>query len=106
MSGTLSPGVYGYEDDPIVQNSVFAHDISERMRVPKRIKATGEYFDENELLGNGNGMSAWNYQNKIDMNVPDRIVVLGQDQHLGKYSHESFFPEFVIALRYVTHNSY
>ncbi|XP_063700628.1 transport and Golgi organization protein 11 isoform X2 [Culicoides brevitarsis] len=86
MSGTLSPGVYGYEDDPIVQSSVYTHDISERMRVPKRIKATGDFYDENELLSNGNGMPAWNYQNKIDMNVPDRIVVLGQDQHLGTKS--------------------
>lgn len=94
MSGTLSAGVYGYEDDPIVQQSMTTYDLSERMRVPKRIKATGEYYDENELLGNGNGMSAWNYQNKIDMNVPDRIVVLGQDQHLGKYLHETIFQQF------------
>lgn len=85
MSGTLSPQVYGYEDDPIVQTSAYTHDISERMRVPKRIKATGEYFEDNELLANGNGVAEWNYQNKFDMNVPDRIVVLGQDQHLGEF---------------------
>lgn len=87
MSRSLSSPIYGYEDDPIVQTSAFTHDISEKMRVPKRIHATGEYFDDNELLaanGNGGGItSAWNYSNKLDMQVPDRIIVAGQDQHLG-----------------------
>lgn len=71
------------------QNAAFTHDISEQMRVPKRIRATGgSYFDdEPELLSNGNGeINSWNYHNKIEMNVPDRIVVLGQDQHLGTKS--------------------
>lgn len=62
-------------------------DISDKMRVPKRIKATGEVSDEDHLLSNQNGIiNSWNYSNKIDMNVPDRIVVLGQDQHLGTRS--------------------
>lgn len=87
MSQSMTHNSYGFEDDPIVQTSVFTHDISERMRVPKRIRANGEVFEDNELLANGNGVSAWNYRDKIDMNVPDRIVVLGQDQHLGKWAH-------------------
>lgn len=86
MARSASPGGYSnYEDDSLFQNAVFTHDISEQMRVPKRIRATGDYFDEHELLSNGNGeINSWNYHDKIEMNVPDRIVVLGQDQHLGE----------------------
>lgn len=86
MARSVSPGGYSnYEDDSLFQNAAFTHDISEQMRVPKRIRATGGYFDEHELLSNGNGeINSWNYSDKIEMNVPDRIVVLGQDQHLGK----------------------
>lgn len=68
-------------DDDIY--SEYAHEITDKMRVPKRIKATGEYSDEDRLLSNQNGMiNSWNYHDKIDMNVPDRIVVLGHNQHL------------------------
>ncbi|XP_053680016.1 transport and Golgi organization protein 11 [Anopheles nili] len=88
MARSISPGGYGnYEDDSMFQNAAYAHDISEQMRVPKRIRATGDYYDDQDLLPNGNGeINSWNYHNKIDMNVPDRIVVLGQDQHLGTKS--------------------
>lgn len=84
MARSVSPSGYSnYEDDSLFQNAAFTHDISEQMRVPKRIRATGDYFDEHELLSNGNGeINSWNYHDKIEMNVPDRIVVLGQDQHL------------------------
>lgn len=68
-------------DDDIY--SEYAHEINDKMRVPKRIKATGEYSDEDRLLSNQNGMiNSWNYHDKIDMNVPDRIVVLGHNEHL------------------------
>ncbi|CAO1401759.1 unnamed protein product [Diamesa serratosioi] len=69
-------------------NAKFSEVINDQMRVPKRIRATGEgYFDDHhELLGNGNAMNSWNYHEKLDMNVPDRIVVIGQDQHLGSKS--------------------
>lgn len=89
MARSASPGGFSnYEDDALYQNAAFTHDISEQMRVPKRIRATGgSYYDEPELLSNGNGeINSWNYHNKIEMNVPDRIVVLGQDQHLGTKS--------------------
>jgi mitochondrial fission factor len=53
------------------------------MKVPKRIGANnGALFEHDNF--NGNDISSWNYQQKIDMTVPDRIVVIGQDQHLGK----------------------
>ncbi|KAH8300346.1 hypothetical protein KR044_013343 [Drosophila immigrans] len=70
-------------DDDLYNDAKFAHEINDKMRVPKRIKATGEYSDEDHLLSNQNGlMNSWNYHDKIDMNVPDRIVVLGHNQHL------------------------
>lgn len=85
----------GYEEDPIFQSSHYTQDISEQMRVPKRIKATGEFYDEFETLPNGNSASNnWGYQDKFNMTVPDRIVVLGQDQHLGKLNY-AFFPKFL-----------
>lgn len=76
-----------YEDDPLFQSSHYTKDISEQMRVPKRIKGTGEFYEE-DMWSNGhtNGNSnAWNYQDKFDMTVPDRIVVIGQEQHHGKF---------------------
>ncbi|KAH8401799.1 hypothetical protein KR009_007928 [Drosophila setifemur] len=70
-------------DEDLYSEAKFAHEINDKMRVPKRIKATGEYSDEDLLLSNQNGLiSSWNYHDKIDMNVPDRIVVLGHNQHL------------------------
>lgn len=73
----------GFEEDPIFQKSYYMQDISEQMRVPKRIRATGEHYDDMDHLGNGNS-NHWNYHDKIEMTVPDRIVVMGQDQHLGE----------------------
>uniref|UniRef100_A0A1A9W3N1 Mff-like domain-containing protein n=1 Tax=Glossina brevipalpis TaxID=37001 RepID=A0A1A9W3N1_9MUSC len=70
-------------DEDIYNEAKFAHEINDKMRVPKRIKATGEFSDDDLLLSNQNGMiNSWNYHEKFDMNVPDRIVVLGHNQHL------------------------
>lgn len=90
MARSASPSFSsGFEEDPIFQKSHYMQDISEQMRVPKRIKATGEYYDDFDNMPNGNGGSNhWNYHDKIDMTVPDRIVVIGQDQHLGKSACE------------------
>ncbi|KAG4077714.1 hypothetical protein HA402_004173 [Bradysia odoriphaga] len=88
MARSGSPGFgNGYEEDPIFQNSHYTQDISEQMRVPKRIRATGEYYDDLDHFPYSNGGSNhYSYQDKIDMTVPDRIVVMGQDQHLGTRS--------------------
>lgn len=82
MERSMSPNYSnGYEEDPIFQKTHYTQDISEQMRVPKRIRATGEYNDDiDQNYGNGNG---WHLEQKFDMTVPDRIVVMGQDQHLG-----------------------
>ncbi|XP_068628755.1 transport and Golgi organization protein 11 [Battus philenor] len=56
----------------------YARLISHNMTVPQRIKATGDIADD-ESTPNG-----WDYASeKFDMKVPDRILVLGQDQHIG-----------------------
>lgn len=83
-----SPTNYGFEGDPLLEaymNAKFSEEISEKMRVPKRIimSNNGEEHESHEIL-NGNQMNSWNYYDKLDMTVPDRIVVIGQDQHLGE----------------------
>ena len=83
---STSPTNYGFEGDPMMEaymNAKFSEEISEKMKVPKRITANGQEL-ENEIL-NGNQMNSWNYYEKHDMTVPDRIVVIGQDQHLGEF---------------------
>lgn len=86
---SASDSNYGFEGDPLLEaymNAKFSEEISEKMKVPKRIIMSNNHemhVDNNEIL-NGNGMNSWNYHEKLDMTVPDRIVVIGQDQHLGE----------------------
>lgn len=84
MTTPQSPSrIFNGLDEDVYNDAKFAHEINDRMRVPKRIRATGEYSDEDVLLSNQNGiMNSWNYHDKVDMNVPDRIVVLGHNEHL------------------------
>uniref|UniRef100_A0A1L8DUI7 Putative transport and golgi family organization n=1 Tax=Nyssomyia neivai TaxID=330878 RepID=A0A1L8DUI7_9DIPT len=87
MARSSSPPRFNnYEDDPMFQNVNFTQDISEQMRVPKSIKATGEYFDERDILPGSANLNSWNYSEKLDMTVPDRIVVIGQEKHHGTRS--------------------
>lgn len=53
----------------------FTQEISQKMRVPKRIKV-GEGEAEDDV--NNIPPSAWNHQDKFDMQVPDRILVIGK----------------------------
>lgn len=83
-----SPTNYGFEGDPLLEayrNAKFSEEMSEKMKVPKRLTANGYELDQHEIL-NGNQVNSWNYHEKLDMNVPDRIVVIGDDQHLGELS--------------------
>ncbi|CAL7943528.1 unnamed protein product [Xylocopa violacea] len=53
------------------------------MRVPKSIRVGGDYADEEVAGTNG---SSWNQMvadEKFEMHVPDRILVVGQEQHVG-----------------------
>jgi mitochondrial fission factor len=87
-----SPTHYGFEGDPLMEaynNAKFSAEISDKMKVPKRISANGYEMDQ-ELL-HSNNTASWNYNDKFDMTVPERIVVIGQDQHLGKKFFCFFF---------------
>lgn len=50
-----------------------------------KLKATGDIVDEDNAP---NGLvTGWDYANeKFDMKVPERILVVGQDQHIGNYN--------------------
>jgi hypothetical protein len=83
---STSPPNYDFEGDPLLEaymNAKFSEEISEKMKVPKRISANGEIVQDHHEILNGNNMNSWNYHDeRVDMTVPDRIVVLGQDKHL------------------------
>ncbi|XP_017758067.1 PREDICTED: transport and Golgi organization protein 11 isoform X1 [Eufriesea mexicana] len=81
MSKTYSPTVFNGEADNFYDPN-FTLDINKRMRVPKSIRVSGDYTDEE--IGNTNG-SRWNEitGEKFEMHVPDRILVVGHEQHIG-----------------------
>ncbi|XP_076661422.1 transport and golgi organization 11 isoform X2 [Halictus rubicundus] len=81
MSKTHSPTVFNGEADNFYESN-FALDLNKRMRVPKTIRVSGDYTDEDVVATNG---SAWNQVSaeKYEMHVPERILVVGQEQHIG-----------------------
>lgn len=83
MSGTFSPSRTNgnMELNGYLYGSSPPEDISLRMHVPKRIKANGDVGDEDMYAQNGN--TFWDMPEKFEMSVPDRIMLLGQDQHIG-----------------------
>lgn len=88
---STSPPNYDFDGDPLLEaymNAKFSEEISEKMKVPKRISAAqnGIHDQEHDFFNGHNDMNSWAYNQRVDMTVPDRIVVLGQDQHLGIYS--------------------
>ncbi|XP_033175879.1 transport and Golgi organization protein 11 isoform X2 [Bombus vosnesenskii] len=82
MSKAHSPTVFNGEADNFYDPN-FTLDINKRMRVPKSIRVSGDYTDEEIADTNG---SSWNQivaGDKFEMHVPDRILVVGQEQHVG-----------------------
>ncbi|KOC65486.1 Transport and Golgi organization protein 11 [Habropoda laboriosa] len=82
MSKTHSPTVFNGEADNFFDPN-FSLDINKRMQVPKSIRVSGNYTDEEVTGTNG---SSWNQiipTEKFEMHVPDRILVVGQEQHVG-----------------------
>jgi len=80
MSKAASPTRFSGDYDHFYDPN-FTADISQKMRVPKRIKVDGESDDDQSNAG-----SNWNTalaNEKFDMHVPDRILVAGQEQHIG-----------------------
>lgn len=77
MSKTHSPTHFNGEIDNFYDPN-FDVDINKRMQVPKSIRVNGDYMDQDIALTN---TSAWNQMStmeKLDMHVPERIVVLGE----------------------------
>ncbi|XP_032664344.1 transport and Golgi organization protein 11 [Odontomachus brunneus] len=82
MAKAHSPTHFNAEPDNIYDPN-FTLDINTRMRVPKSIRVNGDYDGDSTTMANG---SAWNQAlaaEKIEMHVPDRILVVGQEQHIG-----------------------
>ncbi|XP_023711885.1 transport and Golgi organization protein 11 [Cryptotermes secundus] len=79
MSKAASPTRFSGELDHFYDPN-FTADISQKMRVPKRIRVDGESDDDQNTGSNWNAMLA---NEKFDMHVPDRILVAGQEQHIG-----------------------
>lgn len=82
MSDTSSPMHFSAEKE--IYDVDFTKDISRKMRVPKKIRGTGDTI-EDELQHNSN-VGGWSgHHDNFDMRVPDRIMVAGQEQHIGLY---------------------
>ncbi|KAK7076510.1 hypothetical protein SK128_001505, partial [Halocaridina rubra] len=78
MSNITSPQRFSGTFDRFYEGH-YEPDITSAMKVPKRIRVTGENDDDPTVnWARYNGMNE-----KFEMNVPDRIVVAGGDQHIG-----------------------
>ncbi|XP_063224156.1 transport and Golgi organization protein 11 [Bacillus rossius redtenbacheri] len=104
MSKAASPTRFSGEYDHFYDPS-FTADISQKMRVPKRIRVDGVLDDEDANAG-----SNWkNDTEKFEMIVPDRILVAGEDRHIGTRApprelvlENSIMPATVESVRVVT----
>lgn len=76
MAKAASPPHYSRDHfyDP-----TYTAEITAKMQVPKRIKVAGGNEDDEDEVGPS---IPWQPE-KIDMRVPDRILVAGQDRHIG-----------------------
>ncbi|XP_071630427.1 transport and Golgi organization protein 11 [Temnothorax longispinosus] len=82
MSKTHSPTHFNGEIDNFYDPN-FSVDINTRMRVPKSIRVNGDYPDEDIAITD---RATWNQipaMEKLEMHVPERILVVGQEQHVG-----------------------
>lgn len=76
MPKAHSPAVFNGGSDNYYDPN-FPIDINQKMKVPKSIRVSGDYSDDDASSINGN----WNQPmpaEKFDMNVPDRILVVGK----------------------------
>ncbi|XP_030746701.1 transport and Golgi organization protein 11 [Sitophilus oryzae] len=73
MSANTSPS--HYTEDAFVTDANFKVEINQKMKVPEKISFN------NDL--NGEVRNSWIKDNFDNMQVPERILVVGQDQHVG-----------------------
>ncbi|CAB0032426.1 unnamed protein product [Trichogramma brassicae] len=79
MANAHSPTRFNGEADSFYDSN-FTLDINQKMRVPKSIRVAGDYMEDD--MPNGNTWTGA-FTEKLEMNVPDRILVVGQEQHIG-----------------------
>lgn len=72
MSSNTSPAHYA--EDAFVTDADFKVDINQKMKVPDKISFNNDI--------NGAVRNSW-VRDNFDMQVPERILVMGQDQHVG-----------------------
>jgi hypothetical protein len=88
MSKAASPTRFSGELDHFYDPN-FTADISQKMRVPKRILVDGESSDDQSSTGSNWNTVAGN--EKLNMHVPERILVIGKtDINLIKPDKEKF----------------
>lgn len=76
MANAHSPTRFNGEADTFFDPN-YTLDINKRMRVPKSIRVSGDFTDED--VPNGTNGNAWNRMSeKFEMHVPDRILVVGK----------------------------
>lgn len=73
MSANTSPT--HYTEDAFVTDANFKVEINQKMKVPDKISFNSDL--------NGDNRMSW-AKDTFDMNVPERILVAGQHQHIGK----------------------
>lgn len=76
MSKLASPTHFKGELDHFY-DPTFTADISQKMQVPKSIRVAGD-GDMDDFQRHNTWLNE-----KFDMHVPDRILVVGEDQHIG-----------------------
>jgi len=76
MSLNSSPAHYKDLEDAFIMDANFKVDISQKMKVPNKISFSTDT--------NGVNQSAWTTGHEtLNMHVPERILVVGQQQHIG-----------------------
>ncbi|KAJ8871154.1 hypothetical protein PR048_027459 [Dryococelus australis] len=104
MSKATSPTRFSGEYDHFYDPS-FTADMSHKMMVPKRIRVDGVIDDEESNAGIN-----WRTESeKFEMIVPDRILVAGEDRHIGTRApprelvlENSIMPSTIEPVRVVT----
>ncbi|XP_011864576.1 PREDICTED: transport and Golgi organization protein 11 isoform X2 [Vollenhovia emeryi] len=82
MSKTHSPTHFNGDTDSFYDPN-FPADINARMRVPRSIRVNGDCLEEDIAVTNRTMWSQIPAMEKLEMHVPDRILVVGQEQHVG-----------------------
>lgn len=77
MAKAHSPTRFNGEADNFYDPN-FTLDINTRMRVPKSIRVSGDYTDEEAAVTNGTTWNQVSVMEKLEMHVPDRILVVGK----------------------------